>query len=85
MAGQGGGNAGGILLLLIGVLGLVALFSGNLDRLLNAIGGNAGGPAGFAPGAGAGGGYYPSPDPTLPPSAPATPAPRGSGSAAVPL
>ncbi len=78
--GQGGSNAGGILLLLIGVLGLAALFSGNLDRVLNAIGGQAGGPAGFAPGGAPGGGgeYYPSPAAPAAPSRLSGPFPKPS-------
>ncbi len=72
MAGAAGGsNAGGILLLLVGVLGLAALFSGNLDRVLNAIGGQSGGPAGFSPAGNAGaapGAFYPSPAPNQAPS-----------------
>jgi hypothetical protein len=44
--GAGGGSAG-ILLVLIAVVGLVALFSGNLDRLINAIAGKQGGDPGL--------------------------------------
>ena len=43
----GGGSAAGILLLLIAVVGLVALFSGNLDRLIGKISNPSGGAAGI--------------------------------------
>lgn len=42
-----GGSSAGILLLLVAVAGLVALFSGNLDRLIHAIGAPAGGASGL--------------------------------------
>lgn len=44
------GSAAGILLLLLAVIGLVALFSGNLDRLITAFAGPAGGAEGLTAG-----------------------------------
>jgi hypothetical protein len=41
------GSSAGILLLLLAVIGLVALFTGNLDRLIAAFAGPAGGPEGL--------------------------------------
>lgn len=49
----GGGSAAGILLLLLAAAGLLALFTGNLDRLLSSFAGPAGGAAGIS-GSGAG-------------------------------
>jgi len=45
---SGGGSPAGILLLLIAVIGLVMLFTGNLDRVINLIAGGAGGAAGLS-------------------------------------
>ena len=43
----GGGSAAGILLLFIAVAGLLALFTGNLERVVTGIAGPAGGAAGI--------------------------------------
>ena len=43
----GGGSAAGILLLLIAVAGLLALFTGNLERVVTGIAGPGGGAAGL--------------------------------------
>lgn len=43
----GGSSAAGILLLLVAIVGLLALFTGNLDRILEGIGAPAGGPEGL--------------------------------------
>lgn len=44
---RSGSGAAGVLLLLLAIAGLLALFSGNLDRLINAIAGSAGGAEGL--------------------------------------
>lgn len=46
-AAGGSGSAAGILLLLVAIVGLLALFTGNLDRILEGIGAPAGGPEGL--------------------------------------
>lgn len=53
--GGGGGSAAGILLLLVAIAGLLALFTGNLDRILESIGAPAGGAAGINAGPDPGG------------------------------
>lgn len=74
---QGGGSsAAGILLLLVAIVGLVALFSGNLDRWIAAVAGPAGGAEGLSgSGSRVVGGSWGEPTP-----APAT-RPAGSGGA----
>lgn len=44
---MGSSSSAGILLLLLAIAGLLALFSGNLDRLIGAIAGPAGGAEGL--------------------------------------
>lgn len=44
---SGGSSSAGILLLFIGIVGLVMLFTGNLDRWIGAIAGKQGGAAGI--------------------------------------
>lgn len=68
---SGSSSSAGILLLFLGIIGLVALFTGNLDRWINAISGQAGGAEGIvAPGAGRtrGGSFGDPPELALPPS-----------------
>ncbi len=43
----GGGGSAGVLLLFVAIVGLVALFTGNLDRWINAIAGKQGGAPGL--------------------------------------
>jgi hypothetical protein len=45
--GAGGSSAAGLLLMLVAIVGLVALFSGNLERWIAAVAGPAGGPEGL--------------------------------------
>lgn len=67
---QGGGSsAAGILLLLVAIVGLVALFSGNLERWIAAIAGPAGGPEGLFRG----------PAPKIAPGTYGEPTPSSSG------
>lgn len=44
---RGGGSSGAILLLFVAIVGLVALFTGNLDRWIGAVAGSAGGAEGL--------------------------------------
>lgn len=53
-AGGGGGSAAGLLLLLVAIVGLLALFSGNLEKWIKAVGAPAGGPEGLRGGTAAG-------------------------------
>jgi uncharacterized iron-regulated membrane protein len=46
-ASRGGSSSAGILLLLVAIIGLVALFTGNLDRWIDRIAGKQGGAAGL--------------------------------------
>lgn len=75
---SGSGSSAGILLLLLAVLGLIALFTGNLDKLIHAVAGPAGGAAGLsAPVQTDTSGNIVQTVPT-PPPAPASPAPSSS-------
>lgn len=56
---RGGGSSGAILLLFVAIVGLVALFTGNLDRWINAIAGGAGGAEGLTGGRSSGGSWSP--------------------------
>lgn len=51
----GGGSAAGLLLLFVAVIGLTALFTGNLERWIQAVAGPAGGPEGLVRQSAAGG------------------------------
>jgi len=73
---SGGSGAAGVLLLLLAIAGLVALFSGNLDRVIDAIAGGAGGAAGLTS-SGAGG--VPFADPAVQDR---SPQPAGGGGSA---
>lgn len=47
VGGAGGGSAAGLLLLFVAIVGLMALFTGNLERWIQAVAGPAGGPEGL--------------------------------------